>query len=53
MNPVFIFIVIIGAAALWAILSIIWIPLGKVIDKKVKEMSDKLNQEDEKETKEE
>lgn len=55
MNPVFIILVILGSILLWFLLSFVFIPLGKLIYKVVKDVIDIMNKEDnnkeEKETK--
>lgn len=52
MNPVFIFLVIIGAVIIWFLLSFIFYPLGKFIYRIFKDAVDEINREenDEKET---
>ena len=55
MNPVFIILVILGSILLWFLSSFVFIPLGKLIYKVVKDVIDIMNKEDnnkeEKETK--
>ena len=52
MNPVFIFLVIIGSVIIWFLLSFIFYPLGKLIYRIFKDAVDEINRKenDEKET---
>ena len=52
MNPVFIILVIIGAILLWFLLSFVFIPLGKLVYKVVKDAIDIMNKDDNKEERE-
>lgn len=54
MNPAFIILVILGAILLWFLLSFVFIPLGKLVYRVVKDAIDIMNKEnceEEKETK--
>lgn len=53
MNPAFIILVILGSVLLWFLLSFLFIPLGKLVYKVIKDAIDIMNKEDnEKEEKE-
>ena len=53
MNSAFIILVILGSILLWFLLSFVFIPLGKLVYKVVKDAIDIMNKEDnEKEEKE-
>ena len=49
MNPVFIFLVILGAIALWFLLSFVFFPLGKFIYRIGKDAVDEMNREEKEE----
>lgn len=54
MNPAFIILVVLGTTLLWFLLSFVFIPLGKLVYRVVKDAIDVMNKEDnekEKETK--
>lgn len=51
MNPVFVILVIVAAVIIWALLSIIYIPIGKLISKVLKNVTNKINEKDESEDK--
>lgn len=46
MNPVFWFLVLVAAFVLWLAISFIFIPVGKLVAKKMKEISNIINYED-------
>lgn len=46
MNPVFVFLVILGAIILWFLLSFAFVPLGNILYKKWKNAIDNINKED-------
>ena len=46
MNPAFIILVILGSILLWFLLSFVFIPLGKLVYKVVKDAIDIMNKED-------
>ena len=48
MNPVFIFLVILGAIVLWFLLSFVFYPLGKFIYRIGKDAMDEMNREEKK-----
>lgn len=52
MNPAFIILVILGAILLWFLLSFVFIPLGKLVYKVVKDTIDIMNKDENKEEKE-
>lgn len=52
MNPAFIILVILGAILLWFLLSFVFIPLGKLVYKVVKDAIDIMNKDENKEEKE-
>ncbi len=52
MNPVFIILVILGAILLWFLLSFVFIPLGKLVYKVVKDAIDIMNKDENKKEKE-
>lgn len=52
MNPVFIFLVVLGAVALWFLLSFVFFPVGKFLYRLVKDALDEMEREDEKDEKE-
>lgn len=53
MNPVLIFLILIGAVILWFLLSFVFYPLGKFVYRIWKDANDEMNREDkEKEEKE-
>ena len=43
MNPVLIILILLGAAVLWAILSFIFLPLGKIVSKFFKNIIKQIN----------
>lgn len=49
MNPVFIVLVLLCAVCVWAILSIVFQPLGNIINKIINKISNKLEINNEKE----
>lgn len=49
MNPVFVFLVILGAVVLWFLLSFVFFPLGKFIYRIGKDAIDEMNREENKE----
>mgnify|MGYP004475167039 FL=1 len=51
MNPVFVILVIVAAVIIWALLSIIYIPIGKLISKVWKNVTNNINKKDESEDK--
>lgn len=51
MNPVFVFLVILGAVILWFLLSFIFYPLGKLIYRFYKDAVDEINRDETNETK--
>lgn len=46
MNPVFIFLVFVGAVTLWFLLSVVFYPLGNLLYRIWKNTVDKINKED-------
>lgn len=50
MNPVFIFLVLLGAILLWFLLAFAYKPLGKVIYRIGKDAMDEINKDETKET---
>jgi hypothetical protein len=50
-NPVFVFLVILGAVVLWFLLSFVFFPLGKFIYRIGKDAIDEMNREENKEIK--
>ena len=52
MNPAFIILVILGTILLWFLLSFLFIPLGKLVYKVVKDAIDIMNKHENKEEKE-
>ena len=52
MNPAFIILVILGTILLWFLLSFVFIPLGKLVYKVVKDAIDIMNKDENKEEKE-
>lgn len=46
MNPVFMFLVILGAVALWFLLSFVFYPLGKFLWRLWKDAKEEMNRED-------
>ena len=46
MNPVVWFLVLLAAFVLWLAISFVFIPVGRLISKKTKEISDIINYED-------
>jgi hypothetical protein len=46
MNPVFIFLVILGAVLLWFLLSFAFFPLGNLFSKVWKDTIDRMNKEE-------
>ena len=52
MNPAFIILVILGAILLWFLLSFVFILLGKLVYKVVKDAIDIMNKDENKEEKE-
>lgn len=52
MNPAFIILVILGVILLWFLSSFVFIPLGKLVYKVVKDAIDIMNKDDNKEEKE-
>lgn len=52
MNPVFILLVLIGAVALWFLLSFVFLPLGKFIYRIGKDATDAMNKDNNDEEKE-
>ena len=52
MNPVFIFLVLLGAIALWFLLSFVFFPLGKLLYRLGKDALDEMEREDKKDEKE-
>lgn len=53
MNPVLWLLIFIGATFVWLAISFIFIPLGKLINRKIKKFSDIVNYEEKDEEKEE
>ena len=53
MNPVFIFLVILAAAAAWFLLSFVFYPLGKIVYQIWKDAVDEIKRKDESEEKKE
>lgn len=51
MNPVFVFLVILGAVVLWFLLSFVFFPIGKFIYRIGKDAIDEMNREENKEIK--
>lgn len=49
MNPVFIFLVIIGSVIIWFLLSFIFYPFGKFIYRIYKDAVDEINRKDKQE----
>lgn len=49
MNPVFIFLVFLGAVILWFLMSFVFFPLGKLIYRIGKDAIDEMNRKDKKE----
>ena len=49
MNPVFVFLVILGAVVLWFLLSFVFFPIGKFIYRIGKDAIDEMNREENKE----
>ena len=49
MNPAFVILVLIGAGALWFLLSFVFYPLGRLIYRIWKEAIDEINKNDESE----
>lgn len=47
MNPVFIFLVILGTIALWFLLAPLFRPVGKIVSKIGTNAIDKMNEEEE------
>ena len=52
MNPAFIILVISGAILLWFLLSFVFLPLGKLVHRVVKDAIDIMNKDENKEEKE-
>lgn len=52
MNPAFIILVILGVILLWFLSSFVFIPLGKLVYKVVKDAIDIMNKDDNEEEKE-
>ena len=48
MNPVFIFLVLVGAVILWFLLSAIFYPFGRFLHRIWKDAVDEMNREDKK-----
>lgn len=46
MNPVFIFLVLLGLVILWFLLSFIFYPLGKLIHRLYQDAVDEINKKD-------
>lgn len=46
MNPVFIFLVILGAVIIWFLLSFVFYPLGKFLYRIYKDAVDEINREE-------
>ena len=46
MNPVFVFLVILGAILLWFLLSFVFHPLGRFLYRLWKDAKDEMNRED-------
>lgn len=53
MNPAFIILVLLGAVALWFLLSFAFRPIGEIIHRIWKDAVDEINREDESEEKKE
>lgn len=51
MNPVFIFLVILGTVLLWFLLSFTFVPLGKLFYRLWHDVVDEINKKDESEEK--
>lgn len=51
MNPVFIFLVILGVVALWFLLSFTFVPIGRFFYKIWNDVIDEINKKDESEEK--
>lgn len=51
MNPAFIILIILGAVAVWFLLSFVFYPLGKLIYRIWKDAVDEINRKDESEEK--
>lgn len=51
MNPVFVFLVILAAVAVWFLLSFVFYPLGRFIYRIWKDAVDEINRNDEREEK--
>lgn len=49
MNPVFVFLVVLGAVVLWFLLSFVFFPIGKFIYRIGKDAIDEMNREENKE----
>lgn len=52
MNPVFIFLVLVGAVILWFLLSVLFYPFGRFLYRIWKDAVDEMNREENKENKE-
>jgi len=52
MNPAFIILVVLGVVCLWFLSSFVFIPLGKLVYRVVKDAFDALDKNDNKEEKE-
>ena len=52
MNPVLVFLILLGAVALWFLLSFVFFPLGRFIYKVGKDALDEMEREDKKDEKE-
>ena len=52
MNPVFIFLVLVGAVILWFLLSALFYPFGRFLHRIWKDAADEMNREENKEDKE-
>ena len=52
MNPAFIILVILGVILLWFLSSFVFIPLGKLVYRVVKDAIDIMNKDDDEEEKE-
>ena len=52
MNPVFIFLVLVGAVVIWFLLSALFYPFGRFLHRIWKDVVDEMNREGNKENKE-
>ena len=53
MNPVFVFLVLVGAVILWFLLSALFYPFGRFLHRIWKDAADEINREENKEKEEE